>query len=212
MRLEVAAFSLAFLVSGCANPPLHSLDSTPVWACTSRTNSNTIDLSVTRHLDARGRQLDANYQWSIGGFDRGRLALMAMQRISNSGDPPIPPREVLISWSGFPDRLQRQRMLIVLHSSEEPPNGLDAVAMIPYANGLIGAVMSWQRVASLAHHSPAAQLSLLDPGGRVLRSAPVDLTKLHPILEQTRAALDETRGKTANFQKTCDAIAEGMKL
>lgn len=212
MKLRLAAFILAFLLSGCASPPLRSLDSGPAWACTSRTSTKDIDLSAIRNLDAQGRQIDANYQWSIGGFDRGRLALMAMQRINNSGDPSVPPREVLISWSGFPDRLQRQRMLIILHSSGEPPNALDAVAMIPYANGLIGAVMSWQRVASLAHHSPDAQLSLMDAGGRVVRSASVDLTRLHPIEVQTRAALDETRDETRSFEKKCEAITERMRL
>jgi hypothetical protein len=84
--------------------------------------------------------------------------------------------------------------------------------MIPYANGLIGAVMSWQRVASLAHHSPDAQLSLMDAGGRVVRSASVDLTTLHPILVQTHAALDETRDETRNFERKCEAITERMRL
>ena len=212
MKLQLAALTLACLVSGCANAPLRPLDSGPAWACTSRTSTNAIDLTVTRDLDSQGLQLDATYQWSIGGFDRGRLALMAMQRITSLGDPPVPPREVLISWSGFADRLQRQRMLIVLHSAEDPPNALDAVAMIPYANGLIGAVLSWQRVTSLAHHSPAAQLSLLDPTGRVVRSAPLDLTSLRPMLEKTREALDDTRGMTASFQKKCEAVTERMRL
>lgn len=212
MKLRLAAVTLAFLVSGCANPHLRAPDFGRTWACSSRMSTNDIDLTVVRTLDAEGRQLHAGYQWSIGGFDRGRLRLMAKQQIRTSGDPPVPPREALVSWSGFPDRLQRDRMLIVLHSSEEPPNALDAVAMIPYTNGLIGAVLSWQRVASLAHHSPAAQLSLLDSGGRVIRSAPLDLTRFHSILEQTRAALNETRGKAVNFERKCEPVAEEVDL
>jgi hypothetical protein len=206
------ALALALMVSGCANSGLRPLDFRPAWACASRSSDKDVDLTVVRTLDAQGKQLDANYQWSVGGFDRGRLALMAMQKIEHGADPPVPPREVLVSWSGFGDRLQQQRLLLVLHPPEEPPNLLDGVAMIPYTSGLIGGVMSWQRVASLAHYSPAAQLSLVDARGRVLRSAPVDLAALHPVLEQTRAALDATSGMSTNFAKKCEPVTEWMRL
>lgn len=159
-----------------------------------------------RTLDARGQQLDAEVQWSIGGFDGGRLSLMALQQIRGAGDPPAQPREILVSWSGFPERLQRDRLLIVLHASDEPPNVLDGVAMIPYVNGLIGAAISWQGVRALARNSPSAQLTLLDPRGHPVRSAPVDLTRLSGIVERTHSALDDSRAKATNFKKRCEQV------
>jgi outer membrane murein-binding lipoprotein Lpp len=212
VKLTLAAVASALLITGCANPGLRPLDFRPTWACTSHTTRNNIDVTVTRTLDAQGQQIDIEYQWSIGGFDRGRLALMAMQQIKDAGDPSLRARELLVSWSGFPSHLQRERLLIVLHPSDEPPNTLDGVAMIPYANDLIGGVLSWQRVASLAHDSPSAQLSLLEPRGRTIRSATVDLTRMSAAVEQTRAALDATRTKAAKFEKGCEPVTEWMKL
>jgi hypothetical protein len=159
-----------------------------------------------RTLNAQGQQLDAEVQWSIGGFDGGRLSLMALQQIRGTGDPPAQPREIMVSWSGFPDRLQRQRLLIVLHASDEPPNALDGVAMIPYVNGLIGAAISWQGVRALAHESSSAQLTLLDPRGHSIRSAPVDLTRLSGIADRTHEALDDSRAKIVKFEKRCEQV------
>jgi hypothetical protein len=159
-----------------------------------------------RTLDAQGQQLDAEVQWSIGGFDGGRLSLMALQQIRGAGDPPAQPREILVSWSGFRDRLQRQRLLIVLHASDEPPNALDGVAMIPYVNGLIGAAISWQGVRALARNFPSSQMTLLDARGHSIRSAPVDLTRLSGIVERAHAALDDSRAKVANFKKHCEQV------
>ena len=212
MKLRLAALACFVRVSGCATSRRAPLDFRPAWACTSRSDKDGIDLTVMRTLDGQGRQLDADVQWSIGGFDGGRLALMAIQTLKGAGDPPARPREVLVSWSGFSDRLQRTRLLVVLHPAEEPPNALDGVAMIPYVNGLIGAVLSRQRVQALVRNSPSAQLSLIDPRGHAIRSAAVDLTRLSAIVDRTLAALDETRTKTLTFQKSCEPIAERMRL
>lgn len=212
MKVRLAAFGCLLLAGSCANPGLGYSDSRPAWACTSRTAANGIDVTATRTLDARGRQLQVDYQWSIGGFDRGRLALMAIQNSKTAGEPPVFPRELLVSWSGFPDRLQRERPMIVLHPVNEPPNTLDGAAMIPYANNLIGAVLSWQRAASLARYSPSAQLSLLDPRGHAIRFAAVDLTRLSEAVQRTSAALDDTRAQAENYEKKCETAAEWMRL
>ena len=212
MKLRLAALAFAVLLPGCATPQSRPLDFRPAWACSSRTDHNGLDLTVVRTLDAQGEQIDAEVQWSIAGFDGGRLSLMATQQIKGAGDTPPQPREVLISWSGFSDRLRRDRLLIMLHPSDEPPNALDGVAMIPYVNGLIGAVLSWQGVRALTRNSPSAQLTLLDPRGHAIRSASVDLTRLTTIADQTRAALDETRVKAANFRKRCEPVTEWMRL
>jgi hypothetical protein len=212
VKLRLAGLGFALLLAGCATSQSRPLDTRPAWACGSRTDRNGLDLTAIRTLDAQGRQLDADVQWSIGGFDGGRLSLMATQHIKGAGDPPAQPPELLVSWSGFSDRLQRDRLLIVLHASDKPPNALDGVAMIPYVNGLIGAVISWQRVRTLARNSPSALLTLLDPRGHAIRSAPVGLKKLGTIADQTRAALDETRAKAASFRKRCQPVTEWMRL
>jgi len=206
VKLWLAALVFTVLLPGCATAQSRVPDVRPEWRCSSRTNTDGIDVMAIRTLDAQGQQLDAEVQWSIGGFDTGRLSLMALQRIRGAGDPPAQPREILVSWSGFPDRLQRERLLIVLHASDEPQNALDGVAMIPYVNGLIGAAISWQGVRALARNSPSAQLTLLDPRGHPVRSTPVDLSRLSGIVERAHAALDDSRAKAAKFRKRCEQV------
>ena len=212
MRLPIAALVLANLLAGCATAPSRSVDLRPAWTCAVRSSDDHIDLTVIRTLDAEGRQLDAETQWSIGGFDGGRLSLMGAQRIKGAGDPPLRPREILVSWSGFPDRLLRIRLLVVLHAAGDPPNVLDGVMMIPYVNGLIGAVFSWQRVRALSDGPSLAQLSLIDPRGHAIRTAPLDLIRLDSIPARSLAALDAGRKKAARFDKSCEPVTEWMRL
>lgn len=212
MRLRIAALVLANLLAGCTTAPSRGVDRRPAWTCTVRTSDNDIDLTAMRTLDAGGRQLDAETQWSIRGFDGGRLSLMGTQRIKGAGDPPSGPREILVSWSGFPDRLVRTRLLVVLHAAEDPPNVLDGVVMIPYVNGLIGAVFSWQRVRALSDGPSLAQLSVIDPRGHAIRTAPLDLTRLELIPAHALAALDATRAKAARFDKSCEPVTERIRL
>jgi hypothetical protein len=117
-----------------------------------------------------------------------------------------------VSWSGFPKLRQSDRILVVLHRAGEPPHPLDGARMIPYLNGLIGAVIPWQRVSALKHVSPSAELSLIDSRGQIIRTAPVDLALVDRIVDRTRAALEETRAKAATFEKRCEAVTEWMRL
>jgi hypothetical protein len=201
-----------FAISGCAAPRQQPLDLRPAWACTVRNTVKDSELSVTRTLDAHGAQLGADVQWSTGAFDGGRLSFSALQHTDGLGDPPIRPRELLVSWSGFGGRMQRSRLLVVLHPPGEAPNPLDGVLVIPYLNGLIGAVIPWQRVAALEQVSPSAMLSVIDSYGRVIRSASVDLRVAEAAVDQARAALDDTRSKAATFEKSCEPITEWMRL
>jgi hypothetical protein len=170
------------------------------------------ELSVARTLDARGTQLGADVQWSAGAFDGGRLSFSALQHTTGSGEPPVRPRELLVSWSGFGDRMRRTRLLMVLHPPGETPNPLDGVLVIPYLNGLIGAVIPWQRVTALEQVSPLARLSLIDAHGNLIRSASVDLRVAEAAADRARAALDDTRAKAATFERSCEPITEWMKL
>ena len=212
MKLRLAALAASFMLQACTTPDTQPVDSSPAWACASRSNNNGIGLTVIRNLDWRGQQIDSEVLWSVSGFDGGRLSLMGTQRSRGAEEPSFPPRELLISWSGFPDRIQRTRLLVVLHPAGEPPNVLDGVVMIPYVNGLIGAVFSWQRAQALARNSPSAQLSLIDPRGHAIRSAPVDLSRLGPLYDRTRAALDETRVEAQAFRSRCERVSEWKML
>ncbi len=212
MTLRPGVLGFALFLVACTTPEARPLDLRPAWACTVRTSNNDVALTVIRTLDANGEQFAADVQWSVGGFDGGRLSLMAMQAIKGAGDPVAEPRDVLVSWSGFSGRLPSDRLLIVLHDSERPPNVLDGAAMIPYLNGLIGAAVSWQAIAALMHNSHLSQLSLLDPRGRALRSAPIDLARLRGMVDETRAALQDTRAKAAQFERQCERVTEWMTL
>jgi len=212
VKLRLAALAVPFALQSCTTPEMRVAEPGPAWACASRTSDKGMNLTVIRTLDWRGQQLDAEILWSVSGFDGGRLSLMGTRKIEGAGEPPVSPSELLVSWAGFPDRLQRSQLLVVLHLASEPPNVLDGVVMIPYVNGLIGAVFSWQRVAALAHNSPSAQLSLIDPRGHAIRSAPVDLSRLGPLFERTQAALEETRVEAQAFAKRCEPVSEWKTL
>ena len=84
--------------------------------------------------------------------------------------------------------------------------------MIPYVNGRIGAVISWQGVRAMARNSARAQLSLIDRRGHAIRSASLDLERLGAISGQMRAALDDTRAKAATFAKRCEPVADWRRL
>jgi hypothetical protein len=205
VKLSFLALSLTVILSGPASAaPLASSEVGRAWACPARTSADGVDVSVVRTIDADGQQRKVSAQWSAAGLDRGRLTLSAVQTVTGAGDPPIRPRELLVSWSGFPRAPRATRQLIVLHRASEPPNPLDGTAMIPYINGLIGAVVSWQRVAALARGSPAAQISLIDPNGRTIRSAPVDLGFFTTLRQRLLQAVEESRRKAVTFRKSCE--------
>ena len=206
MKASLLAPALLILLSGCATAALPRAE--PGWTCASGSSGDGIDVRAIRTLDGFGRQRDVGVQWTVGGFDRGRLVLSAIQKSPGAGDPRTAPKELLISWSGFPGRTLKQRLLIVLHPAGDVPNPLDGTAMIPYMDGLVGAVISWQRIKALARGSPAAQISLIEPDGRVLRSAPVDLRRLAGLRQRVRLALDDSRAKAATFRKSCEPVAE----
>lgn len=211
MKSRLVALSLPLLVCGCATtrPPL---DFRPAWSCTVRTTVDDVDLSVMRTLDAQGVQLDVDVQWWGGKFDRGRLSFSRLENRKGLGDLPSVPRQLLVSWFGFPPQIDRERLLVVLHRSGDPANPLDGVPMIPYLNGMIGATIPWQRVSALEQVSRSAQLSLIDRKGRVVRSSPVDLSAFDRIVDRTRAALQETRTKAATFERSCEPVTEWMRL
>ena len=212
MKLRLAVLAVFFTLQACATPETRTLEPGPAWACTSRASDDGINLTVMRTLDWRGQQVDAEVLWSVSGFDGGRLSLMGTQRSRGAAEPSFPPRELLISWSGFPDRIQRTQLLVVFHPAGDPPNVLDGVVMIPYVNGLIGGVFSWQRVQALARNSPSARLTLIDPRGHAIRSAPVDLSRLGPLYDRTRAALNETRVEAQAFGSKCERVSEWKTL
>lgn len=212
MKPSPLGFAAAFLLTGCATTAPQPLDHRAAWTCASRTTGDGIAVSVVRTLDGRGRQLRAAVQWSVGGFDRGRLTLAGQRDITRAGEPPLRPRELHVSWSGFNKKLQRSRLLLVLHAADDWAHPLDGVAMIPYLNGLIGAAIPWQRLQALASVSHAAELSVIEENGTVIRSAPVDLTTLLSVRERLRANLDSTRRKAATFNKSCEPVTEWMAL
>jgi hypothetical protein len=209
VKLSLLALSLTMLVPGSATAMRSPGEAGPTWACASRTSADGVDVSVVRTIDADGQQRKVSLQWSATGLDRGRLILSAMQTIPGAGDPPVRPKELLVSWSGFPAAKRETRMLIVLHHSGEPPNPLDGTAVIPYMDGLIGTVISWQRVRALVAVSRNAQISLIEPEGRMVRTASLDLGFLRKLRGRIGQAVEDSRAKAASFRKSCEPVTGG---